>query len=444
METGNRSSSGAGLGASGVLCLITTVFLLQTLLENYFYNTSYLDEAIAALFFGYFLLDTLLNMQIRTGDLAICCLIVLTAAAGVYGNIRFGIQDNQSAILIDIVSHFKFAVMALGVNAFCRVNSVDYRSVVRLPALIAKFYIVVMFIFGVLNLFVNLGMYGEYRYGLRTYAFIFGTPGIVTNTTLFIIMLLLMESALYSGKRNTLYLVLSEAVLCMVIKSRSLIIAAVFLLLYVSLIVERKSSMVVRTAVIMVVAGLIGYPQYQKYFVNGVRANVGKSPRLLFLQGGTQLFKEYFPFGTGFGTFGSSTAASHYSSLYYTLGFNRIEGMKPNDPKYLNDTFWPMIFGQLGFAGTVPFVLLFLGVLFRLYNRARESGNPYVRLAAFLYVVNAMVSSIQSNYPGNNSMVMMTFIVTMMPFAVIAGGQEAEDSRTVRSASDMREVRDGR
>ena len=94
METGNRSSSGAGLGASGVLCLITTVFLLQTLLENYFYNTSYLDEAIAALFFGYFLLDTLLNMQIRTGDLAICCLIVLTAAAGVYGNIRFGIQDN--------------------------------------------------------------------------------------------------------------------------------------------------------------------------------------------------------------------------------------------------------------------------------------------------------------------------------------------------------------
>ena len=408
METGNRSSSGAGLGASGVLCLITTVFLLQTLLENYFYNTSYLDEAIAALFFGYFLLDTLLNMQIRTGDLAICCLIVLTAAAGVYGNIRFGIQDNQSAILIDIVSHFKFAVMALGVNAFCRVNSVDYRSVVRLPALIAKFYIVVMFIFGVLNLFVNLGMYGEYRYGLRTYAFIFGTPGIVTNTTLFIIMLLLMESALYSGKRNMLYLVLSEAVLCMVIKSRSLIIAAVFLLLYVSLIVERKSSMVVRTAVIMVVAGLIGYPQYQKYFVNGVRANVGKSPRLLFLQGGTQLFKEYFPFGTGFGTF------------------------------------WPMIFGQLGFAGTVPFVLLFLGVLFRLYNRARESGNPYVRLAAFLYVVNAMVSSIQSNYPGNNSMVMMTFIVTMMPFAVIAGGQEAEDSRTVRSASDMREVRDGR
>lgn len=444
METGNRSSTGAGLGATGVLCLITTVFLLQTLLENYFYSASYLDEAIAALFLGYFLLDTLLSMQIRTGDLAVCCLIVLTAAAGLYGNVRFGIQENQSAILIDIVSHFKFAAVTLGVSAFCRVNSVDYRSVLRLPVLIAKGYVVIMFVFGVLNLFVNLGMYGEYRYGLRTYAFVFGTPGIVTNTTLFIIMLLLMESALYPGKRNALFLVLSEALLCMVLKSRSLIIAAVFLLLYVSLIVEKKSSMVIRTASIMVVAGLIGYPQYQKYFVNGVKANVGKSPRLLFLQGGTQLFKEYFPFGTGFGTFGSSTAASHYSSLYYTLGFNKIEGMKPTDPKYLNDTFWPMIFGQLGFAGTVPFVLLFLGVLFRIYNRAKDSGNLYVRLAAFLFVVNAMVSSIQSNYPGNNSMVMMTFIATMMPFAVMTDGQEAEGRRDSRSAAGLREVRDGR
>ena len=443
METGNRSG-GAGLGATGILCLITTVFLLQTLLENYFYSASYLDEAIAALFLGYFVLDVLMNLQIGTGDLAVCCLIVLTAAAGLYGNLRFGIQDNLSAILIDIVSHFKFPAVALGVSAFCRVNRVDYRSVVRIPVLLSKVYIVIMFFFGVLNLFVNLGMYGEYRYGLRTYAFIFGTPGIVTNTTLFIILLLLMESALFPGKRNLLYLILSEAVLCMVIKSRSLIIAAVFLILYVSLVVERKRSMVVRTAVITAVAGLIGYPQYQKYFVNGVKANVGESPRLLFLEGGIRLFKEYFPFGTGFGTFGSSTAASHYSSLYYTLGFNRVEGMSPTDPKYLNDTFWPMIFGQLGFAGTVPFVLLFLGVLFRLYNRAKESGNCYVRLAAFLYTVNAMVSSIQSNYPGNNSMVMMTFLVTMMPFAVMADRQEAEPRRAGRAAAGIREVPDGR
>ena len=196
MVTDNRSAAGAGLGASGALCLIITVFLFQTLLENYFFEASYYDEAVAALFLGYFLLDLLIRAEIRTGDLIVCGLVLMITAAGLYANIRFGIQENRSAILLDIISHFKFAALFLGVRTFCRVNRVDYRSAVRIPALLARIYLAVIFVFGVLNLFVNLGMYGDYRYGLRTYAFIFGTPGIVTNTVLFMIALFLMETAL--------------------------------------------------------------------------------------------------------------------------------------------------------------------------------------------------------------------------------------------------------
>ena len=428
MGTQNRSSAGVKAGATGVLCLITLAFLFQTLLENYIYSASYLDEAVSAFFLVFYAVSLLTSAQIRTGELAVSCLVVLTAAAGVYGNLRFGIQDASSAIVIDIISHFKFAAVFLGVSAFCRTFRVDYKSVIRLPVLIAKCYLAVLFVFGVANLFVNLGMYGEYRYGLRTYAFIFGTPGIVTNTVLMIMMLLLMESALYPQKNDLLFLVIAEAVLVMVIKSRSLILAAVFVILYVSLIIENKQSMRLRTAVIAVVAGIIGYPQYQKYFVNGVKANLGQAPRLLFLEGGIQLFKDHFPFGTGFGTFGSSTAASHYSSIYYTLGFDSVTGMSPEDPRFLNDTFWPMIFGQLGLAGTVPFVLLLFGVLSMIYAKARACGNRFVRLAAFWYAANVLISSIQSNYPGNNSMVMLTFMVTMMPFAVTAAGSTEADA----------------
>ena len=428
MGTQNRSSAGVKAGATGVLCLITLAFLFQTLLENYIYSASYLDEAVSAFFLVFYAVSLLTSAQIRTGELAVSCLVVLTAAAGVYGNLRFGIQDASSAIVIDIISHFKFAAVFLGVSAFCRTFRVDYKSVIRLPVLIAKCYLAVLFVFGVANLFVNLGMYGEYRYGLRTYAFIFGTPGIVTNTVLMIMMLLLLESALYPQKNNLLFLVIAEAVLVMVIKSRSLILATVFVILYVSLIIENKQSMCLRTAVIAVVAGIIGYPQYQKYFVNGVKANLGQAPRLLFLEGGIQLFKDHFPFGTGFGTFGSSTAASHYSSIYYTLGFDSVTGMSPEDPRFLNDTFWPMIFGQLGLAGTVPFVLLLFGVLSMIYTKARACGNRFVRLAAFWYAANVLISSIQSNYPGNNSMVMLTFMVTMMPFAVTAAGSTEADA----------------
>ena len=111
MMAGDRSASGAGLGASGALCMITTVFLFQTLLENFFYKASYFDEAIAALFLGYFLLDLLMSAEIRMEDLLICFFAAVVAAAGLYGNFRFGIQGAKAAIIIDLVSHLKFACL---------------------------------------------------------------------------------------------------------------------------------------------------------------------------------------------------------------------------------------------------------------------------------------------------------------------------------------------
>jgi O-antigen ligase len=84
-----------------------------------------------------------------------------------------------------------------------------------------------------------------------------------------------------------------------------------------------------------------------------------------------------------------------------------------------------MILAQLGLFGTIAYVLLLFGILLGLNTRARKSGNLYIRLATLFYAVNVLVSSIQSNYPGNNSMCMLTFIVTLMPFAASAAGLES-------------------
>ena len=425
METARWRGADARTGATGLISLILTVFLFQTLLENYIFETSYIDEGLAAFFFCFFVFELITGWEIRAGDLLICALVLAITAAGLYGNVRFGIQGQKMAILLDIVSHFKFAVIFLGARSFARSHYVDYRRAVRVPVFLAKVYLTVLFVFGVLNLFMNLGMYGEIRYGMRAYAFVFGTPGIVTNTVLYIFMLLFMESALCPGKGNTVFLAMAESLMLMVLKSRSFILAAAILMLYETLIIERKKSISTRLVVIGAVGGLIGYPQYQNYFVNGVTANTGQSARQLFWQNGIELFKEHFPFGTGFGTFGSGTAASYYSNLYYTLGFNNIAGMQPDNTKFLNDTFWPMIFAQLGLVGTIPYTALLLFILYEICRKGKETGNGHIMLAVYMYAINVLFSSIQSSYPGNNSMVMLTFIATLMPFC--AGlAEEAE------------------
>ena len=90
--------------------------------------------------------------------------------------------------------------------------------------------------------------------------------------------------------------------------------------------------------------------------------------------------------------------------------------MQPDNTKFLNDTFWPMIFAQLGLLGTIPYVALLLFILYEICRKGRETGNGYIMLAVYMYAINVLFSSIQSSYPGNNSMVMLTFLATLIPF----------------------------
>jgi hypothetical protein len=279
MRTDNRIDAQTGIGTTGLLSAIMTLFLFQTLLENYFSQASYIDEGLAALFFGVFVLDLIVSGEARIRELAVCFLILWATAAGLYGNWKFGIQDTNSAIYLDIISHLKYAMLYLGVTSAVRKRRWNVAEAARIPVLLAKGYLIVLFVFGVLNIFVDLGMYGEIRYGLRNYSFVFGTPGIVTNTVLYIIMLLLLDSALHEGRSNKSFLLMAIAVLIMVIKSRSLILAATALVLFESFVLEKKQDMRFRMLGIAIIGGFIGYPQYQNYFVNGVTANRGTAPR---------------------------------------------------------------------------------------------------------------------------------------------------------------------
>ena len=131
MGSARMRGTDAKTGATGLIGLVLTVFLFQTLLENYIFETSYIDEGLAAFFFCFFVLEVITGWEISVRDLLVCVLVLLIMAAGVYGNVRFGIQEHKAAILLDIVSHFKFAAIFLGVRSFVKTHSVDYARAIR-------------------------------------------------------------------------------------------------------------------------------------------------------------------------------------------------------------------------------------------------------------------------------------------------------------------------
>jgi hypothetical protein len=99
----------------------------------------------------------------------------------------------------------------------------------------------------------------------------------------------------------------------------------------------------------------------------------------------------YFPFGSGFATFGSHMASLQYSPLYSSRGYGKFYGMSPGNGAFLSDTFWPIVIAQFGYIGLILFLLILLNFL-RIAFKFRE-GSPCRFIALFSILMYMLISS---------------------------------------------------
>lgn len=401
-----------------LITILSIFFLFQNILEIYIPFIGYSEDVISAMFFLYFIVSIFKSGRIKKQDMFFLIIVIMIVIVGVYCNINYKFQEYNIAIIIDIVSMLKFCMIYLGFSCYLNKRpNFNFKQVSKVLSFIAKGYIILLFICAVVNIFVDIGMYQEYRYGLRTFSFIFGTPGQVINTTICILLILCMDKVLCEKRhRNNLFIFITWLVLLSTLKSRALILAVTFFFLYETLEIEKRKSIKFRIIMVVILGCGVGYSQFEYYFLSG------STPRLRFFKAGIEIFKRYFPFGSGFATFGSGAAAKYYSPLYYEFGFNNFYGMSADEPLFLNDTFWPMIFGQLGLIGTILFIILLGKFLITIYRKSKFQNNT-IKLATLFYIFNVLFSSIQSSYPGSNSMIFTTYFTIMI---LISGNRRKE------------------
>jgi hypothetical protein len=99
---------------------------------------------------------------------------------------------------------------------------------------------------------------------------------------------------------------------------------------------------------------------------------------------------QHFPFGVGFGRFGSAIARDNYSIEYLRLGYDNVYGLgSPNNPnnhgRFLTDTQWPAIVGETGLVGA----LFFIAGLWRMFATFRKAAGA-ARLPLRLLGVTGM------------------------------------------------------
>jgi hypothetical protein len=99
---------------------------------------------------------------------------------------------------------------------------------------------------------------------------------------------------------------------------------------------------------------------------------------------GGQIATDNFPLGAGFGRFASYPSRLHYSPVYEQYGLSSVWGLSRVFPSFIDDTSWPSVIGETGYAGLAAYafglVILLLTIVRRLRTVEREM--KWVPLAA--------------------------------------------------------------
>lgn len=167
----------------------------------------------------------------------------------------------------------------------------------------------------------------------------------------------------------------------------------VFIILYY-LVVHKKVQTKIRYILYMAVPiALLAWDKIYYYYVVGQ----GRFAKSVMSATAFQIVKDYFPFGTGFGTFGSTYAAKQYSPVYDLYGIAEHPELGEKTRDYLTDQFWPLLLGENGVVGTILYVGLIL-VLFLQIQRVYYYNKKKYMLLIYLLVFMLMTTFTETGF----------------------------------------------
>ncbi|MFT9085571.1 MAG: hypothetical protein ABF425_04485, partial [Liquorilactobacillus sp.] len=129
---------------------------------------------------------------------------------------------------------------------------------------------------------------------------------------------------------------------------------------------------------------IVGKSQINDYFLNQDHY----SPRKIFLEYAIDIAKRHFPFGLGFGSYGSDAASKFYSSVYVFYGFGNLYALGPQGGA-LNDNYFASVLGQFGWLGLFILVGIFILMLIKCLSFSNDGNVKALCLSLILVFVIA-------------------------------------------------------
>ncbi len=303
----------------------------------------------------------------------------------------------------------QFLLTAKGLIVFYTFYNIDYQesdiTVLFKYVNIVGIFITITVLFNIAfpETFTNaVGGVKYYRMGFINPVSVFGHPGGLGN---FMSLILCFPIALYLSSKNK-YNNLITVIIFILVMMSTMRVMSVFALTVTLLIIlfyvnsaERKR--VTALLLLLIIPGIAFVSDMMvkvlgSYFIKYDPSKIARN--VLYLTS-FKISEDYFPFGSGFGTFGGWMSRVYYSPLYYKYGLNTVWGLSPKYGSFINDTFWPHILAELGIFGFIMYAMIFVVFIKYSIKGMNNFYSPIMRcfsLVCFMIVISSLVLSIKA------------------------------------------------
>lgn len=380
-----------------LLMLLFLFFLFQQAFLNYTEGTlnkliGYADEVFACglimlVLFMFFIKRARLT-KVEVGILG--CYIVFL----IWGFLSNLFHPMQSWFLnfSDMLVCSRFLAFYFGARLLLN-ESVNYEKLLRDLAFLCRVIAIVFTLLVINEIFFDpIFPKKSYRYFMYSQQLFFPNQTYLAAACMTCASVLMASIHYCSSKReinkNLICIAIFLIITCMTLRSKAIATAACSAGLYFMIVKGRIKAKTLLIGGVGIIAVLIGWDQFLYYYTTDIEGFA----RIRLTLDSVNLANSYFPFGTGFATFGSAIAAEHYSPLYTMLGYEYLHGGSSATPKFLSDTFWPTVLAQNGWIGAIAFIGIVLSLMYITFWS--EKRSRYIFWAMMTIMIYLLIASL--------------------------------------------------
>lgn len=391
---------------TALVCFWIILFLFQNRLEQWYEPFQYIDEVFALLVIPLLVIRLFQKKLHIVWDRKKILFLVFLAVFWVSGWCGFFAWHYQPLLNTaeDAYVNIKFFMAAGAAWLMFADADIDYTQMRQKLWWPVVCITALLFVLCILDQCLGIFEAGS-RGGLRTIKLFYSAYTILAGNCLFLCAIYLW---MYEKKRSIRILLPLAMTMYVMLCTRRVkaLGAAVCVVLILILILHRQKKLSRKVkilagavAAVAIAAGLYQIIDY--YILMGV-----ESARAVLTIAAPFLAADHFPFGTGWGTYGSAFSADPYSPVYGMYWMAGVWGLSPDYPEFVSDTFWPMIMGQCGFIGFAAFIgalVLFVKRVFAM----KSDRNVFA--SALLIILYLFISSTSESAFANPVSVPLAF-----------------------------------